>query len=162
MDGVVSSWDIRTNCSTPTQRIEIAKNPSVAREEFGNNLNCMSVSGEFLVCGGGPQMGVWHLPSSKLVDTIKDNRTTQIEWHALELNSDENTFLCGGRGPDLSVFNFTCEQQTTLPIELEAVGVIKRKQLESNSSLTVVAGESSKVHFVMNQGYTSAIIDTRL
>ncbi|KAI6180711.1 THO complex subunit 6-like protein [Aphelenchoides besseyi] len=155
-DGVVRSWDIRTDCSTATQQIEVAKNPSVAREEFGSDLSCMSI------CGGGPQMGVWHLPSSKLVNTIKDDRTTQTEWHALELNSDENTFLCGGRGPDLYVFNFTCEQQTTLPIELEAIGVIRRKQLETNSSLTVVAGESSKVHFVMNEGYTSAIVDTRL
>uniref|UniRef100_A0A672TA98 THO complex subunit 6 homolog n=1 Tax=Sinocyclocheilus grahami TaxID=75366 RepID=A0A672TA98_SINGR len=54
-DGAVRIWDSRTN--RPVHCIE------VFRYEFGKWISCLATDSDWMLCGGGPSLSLWHLRS---------------------------------------------------------------------------------------------------
>lgn len=60
-DGTIRFWDIREKQLTGI--LEPYKNEKLQRPEFGKWQGTVSVTDDWLVCGGGPKFSLWHLRS---------------------------------------------------------------------------------------------------
>uniref|UniRef100_A0A8C2IDM9 THO complex 6 n=2 Tax=Cyprinus carpio TaxID=7962 RepID=A0A8C2IDM9_CYPCA len=60
-DGAVRIWDSRTN--RPVHCIEVFKYEECARPQFGKWISCLATDSDWMLCGGGPSLSLWHLRS---------------------------------------------------------------------------------------------------
>ena len=43
----------------------------VSRPSFGHHVSALAVDGPFMVCGGGVELGIWHLGSLSLASVLE-------------------------------------------------------------------------------------------
>ncbi|XP_029997820.1 THO complex subunit 6 homolog isoform X2 [Sphaeramia orbicularis] len=60
-DGAVRVWDTRTGRSAHC--IEVYKYEMCARPQFGKWISCVTTDSDWMLCGGGPALSLWHLRS---------------------------------------------------------------------------------------------------
>uniref|UniRef100_A0A673NCH4 THO complex subunit 6 homolog n=1 Tax=Sinocyclocheilus rhinocerous TaxID=307959 RepID=A0A673NCH4_9TELE len=60
-DGAVRIWDSRTN--RPVHCIEVFRYEECARPQFGKWISCLATDSDWMLCGGGPSLSLWHLRS---------------------------------------------------------------------------------------------------
>lgn len=60
-DGSVKFWDTREKRSV--NQVEPYKNEKLNRASFGKWLGTVAVTDDWLICGGGPRVSLWHLRS---------------------------------------------------------------------------------------------------
>lgn len=69
-DGEVKFWDLRTNQSVIT--IKPYEHEICTRPEYGRMINCLAIDEDnWLVCGGGPKLSIWHLRQLKPMSVIE-------------------------------------------------------------------------------------------
>ncbi|KAM9583685.1 THO complex subunit 6 isoform 1-T1 [Trichechus inunguis] len=61
-DGAVRLWDLRT--AKEVQTIEVYKHEECSRPHNGRWIGCLATDSDWMVCGGGPALTLWHLRSS--------------------------------------------------------------------------------------------------
>ncbi|XP_043859383.1 THO complex subunit 6 homolog [Dromiciops gliroides] len=61
-DGTVRLWDLRTG--EEVQNIEVYKHEECARPQNGKWIGCLATDSDWMVCGGGPALTLWHLRSA--------------------------------------------------------------------------------------------------
>ncbi|XP_030649083.1 THO complex subunit 6 homolog [Chanos chanos] len=60
-DGAVRMWDSRTGQSVHC--IEVFNYEECARPQFGKWISCLTTDSDWMLCGGGPSLSLWHLRS---------------------------------------------------------------------------------------------------
>ncbi|XP_030330584.1 THO complex subunit 6 homolog isoform X2 [Strigops habroptila] len=60
-DGTVRLWDLRSG--TQVQVIEVHKYEECSRPNHGKWIRCLATDSDWMVCGGGPALTLWHLRS---------------------------------------------------------------------------------------------------
>ncbi|XP_058036418.1 THO complex subunit 6 homolog isoform X2 [Ahaetulla prasina] len=60
-DGTVRLWDLRTGGQV--QSIEVHKYEECNRPQNGKWISCLATDSDWMVCGGGPALTLWHLRS---------------------------------------------------------------------------------------------------
>ncbi|XP_030826693.1 THO complex subunit 6 homolog isoform X2 [Camarhynchus parvulus] len=60
-DGTVRLWDLRTG--SQVQLIEVHKYQECSRPQLGKWIRCLATESDWMVCGGGPALTLWHLRS---------------------------------------------------------------------------------------------------
>uniref|UniRef100_A0A8C0HE94 THO complex subunit 6 n=1 Tax=Chelonoidis abingdonii TaxID=106734 RepID=A0A8C0HE94_CHEAB len=60
-DGTVRMWDLRTGAQV--QLIEVHKYEECSRPQHGKWIRCLATDCDWMVCGGGPALTLWHLRS---------------------------------------------------------------------------------------------------
>ncbi|XP_010902538.2 THO complex subunit 6 homolog [Esox lucius] len=60
-DGAVRIWDCRTGHSVHC--IEVFKYEDCARPQYGKWISCLTTDSDWMLCGGGPSLSLWHLRS---------------------------------------------------------------------------------------------------
>ncbi|KAH9376470.1 hypothetical protein HPB48_006555 [Haemaphysalis longicornis] len=72
-DGAVLCWDIRS-LRREIFHIEPSKHEELQRPRFGKWIGCVGLdtSDEWLVCGGGPTLCIWHIPMSSPATPLTD------------------------------------------------------------------------------------------
>ncbi|CAD7691725.1 unnamed protein product [Nyctereutes procyonoides] len=73
-DGAVQLWDLRT--AKEVQTIQVYKHEEWSRPHNGRWIGCLATDSDWMVCGGGPALTLWHLRSSTPM-TIFPKRTPQ-------------------------------------------------------------------------------------
>lgn len=68
-DGTVRFWDVRQKRST--SKLEPHKKDQLTRPEFGKWVGTVSISEDWLVCGGGPKFSLWHLRTHELTNPFE-------------------------------------------------------------------------------------------
>ncbi|KAF6271807.1 THO complex 6 [Rhinolophus ferrumequinum] len=61
-DGAVRLWDLRS--AKEVQTIEVYKHEECSRPHNGRWIGCLATDSDWMVCGGGPALTLWHLRSS--------------------------------------------------------------------------------------------------
>uniref|UniRef100_A0A8I5ZT92 THO complex subunit 6 n=1 Tax=Rattus norvegicus TaxID=10116 RepID=A0A8I5ZT92_RAT len=61
-DGAVRLWDLRI--AKEVQTIEVYKHEECSRPHNGRWIGCLATDSDWMVCGGGPALTLWHLRSS--------------------------------------------------------------------------------------------------
>ncbi|MBN3305166.1 THOC6 protein, partial [Amia calva] len=60
-DGAVRVWDSRTGSTVHC--IEVYKYEDCARPQYGKWISCLTTDSDWMLCGGGPSLSLWHLRS---------------------------------------------------------------------------------------------------
>ncbi|OTF83272.1 THO complex subunit 6-like protein, partial [Euroglyphus maynei] len=65
-DGKIFCWDYRSS-NKPSLSLEPFRNPELRRIQYGKWIGSIDVTdnNEWIVCGGGPKLSLWHLRSAK-------------------------------------------------------------------------------------------------
>ncbi|XP_060064727.1 THO complex subunit 6 homolog [Ylistrum balloti] len=148
-DGTVKIWDMR-HPSAAEHTLEPYKNQICARPEFGKWLGCvaMETGDDWLVCGGGPKMSLWHLRSleaTTVFDTPAVCQKTVMFY--------EDTIISAGSEPYVNHWYINGDQKSRIPCTPTNVfSVVVNTALNSHKVLCT-AGNSPKIDVCTNFGY---------
>uniref|UniRef100_A0A914VQ27 THO complex subunit 6 n=1 Tax=Plectus sambesii TaxID=2011161 RepID=A0A914VQ27_9BILA len=152
-DGTVRLWDTRVNGCVHT--LKPADNQDCARNALGSWLGCVAVDGEWLVCGGGPALAIWHLSSMSMAQVLSTG--ADVEHHAVELC--DNKILAGGSQPRLFQWTYRGESITDVGCSSNIIYDIAANT-NGRNHITTCCGSSSKVDVFINLGYKSFSLET--
>lgn len=131
-DGTVRLWDYRIKGSM-TDMIEPRKNEDINRPQLGSWIGCVTVdkSEDWMVCGGGPSLSVWHLRSMACTSVLKTASTQQAAlFH-------DDIILSAGSEPNLFHWQLNGDPKAQVPCTPNSVFTI---QVNSKSPKGVPPG----------------------
>ncbi|KAI1697606.1 THO complex subunit 6 like protein [Ditylenchus destructor] len=162
-DGVVFCWDSRTN-KKPARTLQVGSHSKASRPGFSKHIYAVDVDDDFVVCGGGVNLAIWHLSSSNLAAVLipgdDGNETHPEMWHSVEMVDGH---INAGGAPlnntaALHRFSYAGELVTSLKLNLNSINNIRTTS--SVQKLTVISGESSEIFFMSDLGFISSSVDT--
>ncbi|CAE1155247.1 THOC6 [Acanthosepion pharaonis] len=148
-DGSVRIWDPRSK-NEAIHIIEPYRNEMCARPEFGKWLGCvtMDTGDDWLVCGGGPQLSLWHMRS--LSATITFETPNSCQKHAL---IHEDTVLSAGSEPYVFHWSLNGELKAQIPCTPTYVYKVDVNTTSESNKVLCIAGNSSKIDVCTNFNY---------
>ncbi|XP_022121989.2 THO complex subunit 6 [Pieris rapae] len=151
-DGLVLLWDLRT--SKCQNKIEPYKNSKVARPDVGKWVGAASLSDDWLVCGGGPRLALWHLRSLDAV-TVFD-----IPDHGIHVASFlDDCVLAGGTAQHLYQLSYSGDVRVELPVSSTTVySAIVRT---SPNKVISIAGSSTDIDLCTSFNYRDQVLHFR-
>ncbi|CAH3143601.1 unnamed protein product [Porites lobata] len=147
-DGTVRLWDYRTK-GTLTGLIEPCKNEDIHRPQLGSWIGCVSVdeSQDWLVCGGGPSLSVWHLRSMACTAVL---RTESCQQTALFHN---DLILSAGSEPHVFHWQINGDPKTHVPCTPKSVFALQVNDKSPKNKVLAVGGSSADIDVFTNFGY---------
>lgn len=110
-DGSVLAWDLRA-IREPVHRIEPYKNEFCRRPNFGKWIGCIAIDGndDWMVCGGGPCLSMWHLRSlaCNVTFPIPNSSQSCVLFH-------EDLVIAAGSEPFVYRWSFNGQQEGEMP-----------------------------------------------
>lgn len=97
-DGSVKIWDKREKQAVHT--IEPYKNDNIKRSEFGKWQGSATISSDWIICGGGPKLSLWHMRTLQPTSIF----TFPKELHVTDFINEH--ILAGGDYQNLYQYNF--------------------------------------------------------
>lgn len=147
-DGTVRLWDYRLKGSL-TDLIQPCKNEDIHRPQLGSWIGCVAVdeSGDWLVCGGGPSLSVWHLRSMACTSILKTASAQQ----AAIFHDD----LILSAGPEPTVFHWQLngDPKSQVPCTPNSVFTIQVNEKSPTKKVLVVGGSSADIDVSTNFSY---------
>jgi THO complex subunit 6 len=149
-DGTVRLWDARkaeeVHCLVPAEKDQLA------RPHLGKHVSCVAVASDWLVCGGGPRLGLWHLRTLSPSVTLPPG---DVEARAVSIHDD--TLLCGGRKV---VYQTNLTGEVTAEVAVSSTVTYSLAwQHSGDHKLLCVAGSSSYIDICTNNfNYRDATI----
>ncbi|XP_058966570.2 THO complex subunit 6 homolog [Pocillopora verrucosa] len=147
-DGTVRLWDYRTKGSM-TDMIEPCKNEDIHRPHLGSWIGCVAVDeGEdWLVCGGGPSLSVWHLRSMNCTSVLK---TASSQQSAL---FHDDLILSAGSEPTVFHWQINGDPKTHVPCTPNSVFTMQINDQSPKNKVLAVGGCSADIDVFTNFGY---------
>ncbi|XP_062582523.1 THO complex subunit 6 homolog [Saccostrea cucullata] len=148
-DGSVNIWDIRDSAE-PVHSIVPHKIESCGRPSLGKWIGCvdMDSSDDWLVCGGGPKMSLWHLRSmttTTVFDTPKVCQQT-VQFY-------EDTIISAGMDHFVNHWFVNGELKAQVPCTPTSVFNVCINNSEEKYKVLSVSGSSYKIDICTNFGY---------
>ncbi|VDI27241.1 THO complex subunit 6 [Mytilus galloprovincialis] len=148
-DGTVKIWDTRSP-SDAVHSIEPYKNELCARPKFGKWLGCvaMDTTDDWLVCGGGPSLSLWHLRSLTATTMFDTPGACQqcVMFH------DDSIISAGSKGY-INHWSVNGEQRMEVPCTPSSVFSLSYNSASNNCKVLSATGNSSKLDIFTNFGY---------
>ncbi|CAG9831145.1 unnamed protein product [Diabrotica balteata] len=143
-DGVVNIWDTKTY--KVAHSIEPHKNDKVARPELGKWIGSVSANEDYVLCGGGPRLSLWHYRflSNSTVFPIDDRGI-----HVADIHKEK--ILAGGRSKLFIQMSFGGEIVAEIPVS--SVTIYSAVYQEEPSKILCLAGSSPKIDLCSNFMY---------
>ncbi|XP_031351615.1 THO complex subunit 6 [Photinus pyralis] len=148
-DGVVNIWDIRDK--EVTFKIEPYKNDGIARNNLGKWIGAVSISDDWLLCGGGPKLSLWHFRcmSPATIFPINDQGI-----HYAEIVGDK--LLAGGRANHF--YNMAFNGDVVSQIPTSSLTVFTAAHQENPYRAMCMAGSSPKIDICSNFNYRDQVL----
>jgi len=134
-DGTVKLWDIRQGDSVHT--LTPGEIGEVARPKLGKHVTAVALSQDWLACGGGPRLALWHLKSLAVAAPLPP---AELEVKAVSFHDD--VVMVGGRGRTLYQANFNGDVTAEVVVSSSVVYSIAHTL---KPSILCVAGSSSNI-----------------
>ncbi|NXN99766.1 THOC6 protein, partial [Rhinopomastus cyanomelas] len=144
-DGTVRLWDLRSG--TEVQVIEVHKYEECSRPQNGKWIRCLATDSDWMVCGGGPALTLWHLRSVTPTTVFP---LPPGQHHVL---FHQDLVLAGGPGPSLHQFQLTGELRGKVPCSPPALRRLCLLPRPQEHQVLTVAGNSPKIDVFTNLGY---------
>lgn len=143
-DGKVNIWDLRTH--QVSNKIEPYLNDKLVRPELGKWIGDISCNDDYLLCGGGPRLSLWHYRflTNSTIFPIDDKGI-----HVAEIYHDK--ILAGGRSELFYQMSYVGEIITEIPVS--AVTVYSAIHQKEPFEVLLLAGSSSKIDICANFMY---------
>ncbi|XP_067171046.1 LOW QUALITY PROTEIN: THO complex subunit 6 homolog [Apteryx mantelli] len=144
-DGTVRLWDLRTGAQV--QVIEVHKYEECSRPQNGKWIRCLATDSDWMVCGGGPALTLWHLRSVTPHHRLPRCRPQQ---HVLFY---QDLLLAGGQGPAVHHLQLSGEVKARIPCTPRAVLSLCLNERSPEHKVLTAAGSSPKIDVFTNLGY---------
>eukprot|EP00795_Rhopilema_esculentum_P009509 gene9509-17247_t len=148
-DGTVRFWDCRARQSM-TSLVEPNKNEDAKRPDVGSWISCVAVdhAEQWLVCGGGPHLSCWHIPSSTLTAVLPTQNSCPLTaiYH-------EEKILSGGTEPIVFQWSVNGDERTELPVSPSSVYSLAINDNSQSNKVLSIAGNSTDINVCTNFHY---------
>lgn len=144
-DGTVRLWDLR-HPSQPNI-IKPYMEERLARPDLGNWVGAAAINDDWLVCGGGPRLSLWHLRSMEVTTVFPTNELKGV--HVAKFHEDR--VFAGGAGPNF--YQFSLNGQIYGQIPTSASTVYSAEIQENPQKVLAIAGSSTYVDICTNFNY---------
>lgn len=156
-DGSVRIWDMRVTGQVTT--LLPFKNSSIERPELGKWIGAIDLTpdGEWLLCGGGPTLSVWHLRSSKCAQVMS---TPSAIYSNLFLPTDLSCIMAAGSGNQVTVCSRSKENPTAhINSSIDTIYSIAYHRFDDfDYDMYTLAGNSFKIELCKNAKYIDSEI----
>ncbi|KAK9886127.1 hypothetical protein WA026_014913 [Henosepilachna vigintioctopunctata] len=148
-DGLVCIWDIRNYKGV--NRIQPYLNSDIDRSDLGKWIGAVGFNEDFLICGGGPRLSLWHFRSlnHSTIFPIEDRGI-----HVAEIYQDK--IFAGGRTPFLYQMSFNGDIIAEIPTS--AVTTYSVIHQEEPYKALCIAGSSRKIDVCSNFIYRDLVL----
>ncbi|XP_072224513.1 THO complex subunit 6 homolog [Leuresthes tenuis] len=144
-DGAVRMWDSRTGQSVHC--IEVHKYESCARPQFGKWIGCVTTDSDWMLCGGGPSLSLWHLRSLSPTSTFPlSGCQRQAAFH-------QDMILAVGEGACVSHCQLGGEVKAQIPCTPQSLNTLQINTKSSEHRVLTVGGSSSHIDVFTNLSY---------
>ncbi|CAH0721969.1 unnamed protein product, partial [Brenthis ino] len=151
-DGLVLLWDMRTKKSH--NKIKPHSNRKVARPDIGKWVGAAALGDDWIVCGGGPRLSLWHLRSLDAV-TVFD-----IPDHGIHVSFfHDDCVIAGGAAKHLYQLNYSGDVKVELPVSATTVYSVALRTTP-NKVLTI-AGSSPEIDLCTSFNYRDQVLHFR-
>ncbi|KAL0842391.1 hypothetical protein ABMA28_014507 [Loxostege sticticalis] len=151
-DGNVFLWDVRTGKSH--NKLEPHSNSKVSRPDIGKWVGSAALGDDWIVCGGGPRLALWHLRSLDAV-TVFD-----IPDHGIHVSYfHDDCIVAGGTAKHLYQLNYSGEVKVELPVS--ATTVYSAVLRTSPNKVLAIAGSSPEIDLCTSFNYRDQILHFR-
>ncbi|XP_069739077.1 THO complex subunit 6-like [Phaenicophaeus curvirostris] len=144
-DGSVRLWDLRSG--SQVQVIEVHKYPECSRPQHGKWIRCLATDSDWMVCGGGPALTLWHLRSVTPTTVFP---LPPCQHHVL---FHQDLVLAGGPGPNLHQLQLSGDLRARVPCSPPALRCLCLHQRSPEHRVLTVGGNSPKIDVFTNLGY---------
>lgn len=149
-DGHVKIWDIRTKiCSS---QIKPSEFPMCSRPQLGKFISCVALDDEenWMVCGGGPRLAMWHLRSMKPMSLaeLEDDKFVPNTCRIYQ-----NQILSGGSSRQLYIHTFENKLKTEINTTINCVYDISINVAAKANKIMCVAGSGPYIDICSNFAY---------
>ncbi|XP_039620934.1 THO complex subunit 6 homolog isoform X1 [Polypterus senegalus] len=144
-DGAVRIWDLKT-CSL-VQAIEVFKYPECARPQYGKWISCLATDSDWMLCGGGPSMSLWHLRS------VTPTTIFPVPGCQREALFYQDLILSIGDSPFVSHCQLNGDIRARIPCTPPNLYSLQLNENSPEHRVLAVSGSSSKIDVFTNFGY---------
>ncbi|XP_055628437.1 THO complex subunit 6 [Toxorhynchites rutilus septentrionalis] len=149
-DGSVLLWDSRQ--TKFTGKIEPHSNKLLHRPEYGKWQGTVSITEDWLVCGGGPQFSLWHLRSLECTTDFSFPSQLHVSGFI------EDKIYAAGDCMNLYQYNFNGD--VTAVIQISAPAVYSVVHQTDPNKIMAIAGASSQIDVCTNFSFRDIVLNT--
>ncbi|XP_041859769.1 THO complex subunit 6 homolog [Melanotaenia boesemani] len=144
-DGAVRMWDSRTGRCVHC--LEIYKYEDCARPQFGKWIGCLTTDSDWMLCGGGPSLSLWHLRSLSPTSIFRlRGCQRQAAFH-------QDMILAAGEGPFVSHCLLGGDVKAQIPCTPQSLNTLQFNTNSSEHRVLTVGGSSSRIDVFTNTSY---------
>ncbi|XP_056262292.1 THO complex subunit 6 homolog isoform X1 [Pseudoliparis swirei] len=149
-DGAVRMWvlfsaDSRTGQSVHC--IEIHKYESCARPQFGKWISCLTTDSDWMLCGGGPSLSLWHLRS------LSPTSVFPLKGVQRQTSFYQDMILAVGEGPSVSHCLLGGEVKAQIPCSPQSLNTLQLNTSSTEHRVLTVGGSSDLIDVFTNLSY---------
>ncbi|KAM3961251.1 THO complex subunit 6 [Aphomia sociella] len=151
-DGKVLLWDLRTGKSH--NKLEPHSNSKVSRPDIGKWVGSATLGDDWIVCGGGPRLALWHLRSLDAV-TVFD-----IPDHGIHVSFfHDDCVVAGGAAKHLYQLSYSGEVKVEMPVS--ATTVYSAILRTNPNKVLAIAGSSPEIDLCTTFNYRDQVLHFR-
>lgn len=151
-DGQVKIWDLRANNCVAT--IKPFENSLCARPNLGRHINCVAVDDDnWLICGGGPKLSMWHLRSLKPMSTFASENDHTDLFMPNVLRIYDNQIVTGGNSNRLLFYTFESKLANEITTSSDIIYDVNMNRHSKANRILCVSGTSVNVDVCSNLSY---------
>ncbi|KAB7502278.1 THO complex subunit 6-like protein [Armadillidium nasatum] len=140
-DGQVLVWDPRVG-REPKIKLKPYTNEQIQRPQFGKYITSVDVENDWLICGGGPQAGIFHLRSLALTTVFEPKETSIHVTKFTRQGFDRGSIVVAGASSQVNVCNISGE--ITAKILASSSCVYDVHVLEHPNTIAFIGGTGVK------------------
>ncbi|XP_033826404.1 THO complex subunit 6 homolog [Periophthalmus magnuspinnatus] len=144
-DGAVRIWDLRSSQSVHI--IEVHKYEACARPQYGKWISCLATDNDWMLCGGGPSLALWHLRSLSPTSVFPLSGCTR---HAAFY---QDLILAVGEGPLVSHCMLGGDVKAQIPSSSPNLNCLQINSKSSEHRMLTVGGSSDHIDVFTNLSY---------
>ena len=144
-DGTVRLWEMRQ--SSATSIMKPYENDKVARPEIGKWVGAANINDDWMVCGGGPKLSLWHLRSMEVTTVFPITDLKGI--HVAKFHEDR--IFAGGAGRHF--YQLSLDGRVHGQIPTSASTVYSAELRENPHKILAIAGSSMYIDICTNFNY---------
>uniref|UniRef100_T1GQT4 Uncharacterized protein n=1 Tax=Megaselia scalaris TaxID=36166 RepID=T1GQT4_MEGSC len=150
-DGTLKIWDPRENLHV--NEIEPNKKDELKRPELGGFLGACAISNDWLICGGGPKLSLWH---TKTLDFSQIDFAFPGKIHCASFIDDN--IVVGGVNSSVQIYSINGSLKYDIPIENSPAtySIVFQSDPYKFMSLT---GYSNKLNILSDFKYVDIVLD---
>ncbi|KAJ6643729.1 THO complex subunit 6 [Pseudolycoriella hygida] len=148
-DGTVKFWDVRTKQNN--DQLEPFKNDDLHRPQFGKWQGTVSVTDDWILCGGGPRFSLWHMRSLQCTTIYDYPGTAHVSGFL-----DDNVCVAGNYA---NVCQFSLNGDVTSEIPVSGPAVYSVVWQNEPFKLMSIAGASKSLDICTDFNYKDIVLN---